>query len=125
MTNTSRTLQHCRNNGWIVDVVERFVPAGEFGIRRDFLGIIDMIAITESRTIGVQSCGQNFAEHDRKIRDNPNSVEWLGGGRELMLIGWRKIKKVRGGKQVVWAPRIMTYMLNDESNIVGMEWKSE
>jgi hypothetical protein len=101
-------------------MVERFLPVPPYGIRKDFLGIIDIIALKPPETLGVQSCGQNYAEHDRKILGKyKEGLLWMQCNNELMLIGWRKVKKVRGGKLMVWKPRIKTYSRED----FVREWK--
>jgi hypothetical protein len=112
---TQRTLKVLKEQGFNYDIVERFKQhAGPFGIRQDFLGIIDLIAITPGRIIGVQCCGQSgFAAHDRTISDSEMSLEWLKAGGELELWAWRKLKKKRGGKAIYWSPRIKIYTLED------------
>ncbi len=93
-TNTSRTLKYLRLNlGWDADIVERWIPFGReekednenegdgeekkkgnkkkrTGYRKDLFGIIDIIALSGKSIVGVQSCGQSFAEHDRKILES-------------------------------------------------------
>ena len=114
ISNTSRTLTYIRSQGWDCDKVEQFNPyAGKFGIRKDLFGIIDIIALTEKGIMGIQSCGQAFAAHDRKILDSPMGLKWIEKGGALMLIGWRKIKLRRGGKAMRWSPRIKHYSLED------------
>jgi len=115
---TSRTLEYIRQQGWLVDKVEQFNPyAGKFGQRKDMFGFADLIALGEGDIIAIQSCGQAFSEHDKKIIEDeevyPNVIKWLESGGRLLLIGWRKIKKKRGGKQMVWSPRIKEYKLGD------------
>ena len=80
------------------------VPGG--GFRKDFLDIIDFICVDDHQTIGVQSCGQAFVEHKKKIYGSDNTNIWLSRHRELWLIGWRKLKVKRGGKATKWTPRI-------------------
>lgn len=118
ISNTSRTLEYIRSRGWIADIVERFNPyAGKFGKRKDMFGFADIVALGENSIIAIQSCGQSFAEHDRKIRECPetvpNAIKWLESGGRLMLIGWRKVKLKRGGKAMRWQPRIQEYTLQD------------
>ena len=114
ISNTSRTLEYIRSQGWIADKVEQFNPyAGKFGQRKDLFNIIDIVAIGENSIIGIQSCGQAFAEHDRKILESENSVKWLECGGRLLLIGWRKVLKKRGGKLKIWTPRVKEYELKD------------
>lgn len=114
ISNTSRTLRYIREQGWDADKVEQFnYYAGKFGQRKDLFGIIDIIALGDPGIIGIQSCGQAFSEHDRKILESPMSLRWLEKNGVLMLIGWRKIKLKRGGKAMRWAPRIKTYNVSD------------
>jgi len=115
ISNTSRTLEYLRSQGWICDKVEQFnAYAGKFGQRKDLFGIIDIIALGEHPgAIGIQSCGQAFSEHDKKILDSPMSLKWLEKNNTLILIGWRKILKKRGGKLKIWAPRIKRYSIED------------
>ncbi len=114
ISNTSRTLEYCRSQGWDADIVERFNPyAGKFGQRKDLFGIIDIIAITDKGIVGIQSCGQSFSEHDKKILDEPLALRWLEKKALLILIGWRKVKLKRGGKAMRWQPRIKEYKIED------------
>jgi hypothetical protein len=80
-------------------------------------GIIDVIALDPQRgVVGVQSCGQNFAEHERKFFDERAQacIDWLQTpGTVLELWGWRKVKLKRGGKAERWAPRIREFTLAD------------
>jgi hypothetical protein len=118
ISNTSRTLEYLRAKGWIADKVEQFnAYAGKFGQRKDMFGFGDIVALGENSIIAVQSCGQAFAEHDRKITQDesvaPNALKWIECGGRLMLIGWRKVKLKRGGKAMRWQPRIKEYSIED------------
>jgi hypothetical protein len=106
--NTERTLKYLREQGYICDMVERFIAFPKpHGHRKDFLGIIDIIAFNDLTTIGVQSCGQDFAAHLKKIKESEMTTLWLNSvDRELWLIGWRKLVLRRGGKAKRWRPRI-------------------
>ena len=107
-TNTSRTLDYYRKLGFECGVVERFNSFTKQ--RHDLFGIIDIIAIDEKITLGIQSCGQAFSEHDKKILESPESTKWVKAkDRVLILIGWRKLKVKRGGKAMRWTPRIKEY----------------
>ena len=115
---TSRTLKHLKDHGYTCGIVERWIkmpthPAG--GFRKDFLGCIDIIGITESETIGVQSCGSAFSQHYNDIVTNPDALKWITGNthRRLMIIGWRKLKVKRGGKAMRWSPRIQNITEQD------------
>ena len=118
ISNTSRTLEYIRSQGWIADKVEQFNPyAGEFGRRKDMFGFADIVALGENSIIAIQSCGQAFAEHDRKILEDekaaPNALLWLQNGGRIILIGWRKVKLRRGAKAMRWKPRIKEYKIKD------------
>lgn len=115
---TSRTLSYIRSQGWVADIVERYLAhAGKFGQRKDMFGFGDIVAMGEGSIIAIQSCGQSFAAHDKKIRLDeqvaPNALLWLESGGRLLLIGWRKILKKRGGKLRVWSPRVREYTTDD------------
>ena len=111
---TSRTLALLRKKGYATAIVERWLQhAGPFGMRQDMFGIIDIVAIKPGRTIGVQSCGSAFSNHHAKLLKSLHAILWLLAGNELVLVGWRKIKKKRGGKQMIWSPRTHNYSLAD------------
>ena len=118
ISNTSRTLEYIRSQGWIADKVEQFNPyAGKFGQRKDMFGFGDIVALGEDSIIAIQSCGQAFSEHHRKITEDeyvaPNALKWVECGGRLLLIGWRKVKLKRGGKAMRWKPRIKEYTKED------------
>ena len=114
VSNTSRTLEYLRGQGWIADKVEQFnAYAGKFGQRKDMFGFGDIVAMGEGSIIAVQSCGQAFSEHNKKITEDPlvapNALLWVQNGGRLILIGWRKVKLKRGGKALRWMPRLKEY----------------
>jgi len=118
ISNTSRTLNYLRSQGWVADKVEQFNPyAGNFGHRKDMFGFGDIVAMGEGSIIAIQSCGQSYAEHLRKITEDEkvaeNALLWIENGGRLILIGWRKIKLKPGGKAMRWAPRIKEFELAD------------
>lgn len=110
-TNTSRTLRYLRKEGYDCGMVERYNQYTKQ--RHDLFNIIDIIAIKDNQILGVQSCGQAFSEHDKKILAEPMREKWLAAGAELTLIGWRKLKAKKGdgtyGKGYRWTPRIKSY----------------
>lgn len=121
ISNTQRTLRALRQEGCLCGIVERFNPYGGFllpngnrtGIRQDLFEFIDIIAIYPNNICAIQSCGQSFAEHDRKILANEIAPEWLKVGGKIQLWGWRKVLKQRGGKLKTWKPRVKDYTLDD------------
>lgn len=118
MTPTQRTLKALRDKGCICGIVEKFNPhVGPYGRRFDLFGIIDIIALDPERgVVGVQSTGTDFAGHYRKLTEEKRqeSLDWLTIGRApLELWGWRKVKKKRGGKAMVYRPRIHVFTTDD------------
>ena len=123
-THTQRTLKLLRDQGYTVDMAEKWQiikyrdkKTGKLktsGVRKDLFGFMDIEAIRGDETLAVQSCGTDFKAHDRKILAEPNAEKWIQGrDRGITLIGWRKVKKKRGGKAMVWKPRIKNYTLED------------
>lgn len=117
---TQRTLRALRDQGRIVDVCERWivnpkVPGG--GFRKDLFGFIDLVVLDpEQGIVGIQSCGQSFKAHLDKIMDSDCTeyvIEWLRCGAQLELWGWRKVKLKKGGKAMVWRPRVKQITLGD------------
>jgi len=81
------------------------------------IGFGDIVAMGENSIIAIQSCGQDFAAHERKITQDelvaPKAIEWIRNGGRLILIGWRKVKLKRGGKAMRWQPRIHEFSEED------------
>lgn len=107
MSATSRTLKLLRDIGLLnYWCVERFNAFS--GRRTDLFNIIDYLALHKG-VIGVQSCGTSFSPHVKKLMEDEQRMtrKWLRTkGTSLILIGWRKLKKKKGGKQMVYYPRV-------------------
>ena len=91
---TQRTLKANKNLGRKCGIVERWQQyGGKFGVRQDLFGFIDIIAIDEFEGIvGIQSTGQDFSGHIKKIMNLEEIVkEWLHHA-PLELWSWRKVK---------------------------------
>lgn len=116
---TQRTLQALRRRGLPAAVVEKWNQyAGPHGIRQDLFGIIDVIALDHTRgVIGVQACaGSGYQAHLRKLLEAhaQETRDWLlTPGCTLELWAWRKVKKTRGGKAMLWEPRVRLVTLQD------------
>ena len=124
---TQRTLRALRAQGRLCAVAEKWNPhVGPYGIRQDLFGWIDVIALDPQRGIvGIQSCGQSFAEHLRKLLDSDCTealLEWLRCGGHAELWGWRKVKLKRGGKAQVWRPRVL--VITEEMILAGSSSRS-
>ena len=118
MRPTERTLKRCRQEGRLSAVVERWNPhVKPHGIRQDMFGIIDIVSLDPSGVIGIQACsGSGYQSHLRKLTKEKatESRAWLETpGTRLQIWAWRKLKVKRGGKAVVWKPRIEEIRLED------------
>ena len=110
---TQRTLRELRNQGRVAEITEKWVtnpklPGG--GFRKDLFGIIDVLALDPERGfVGVQCCTGGYQAHLRKMIEEKaqESLDWLNTpGGCLELWSWRKVKVKRGGKAMIWKPRI-------------------
>lgn len=113
---TQRTLKAMREQGRVCGIVERFSShVGPFGIRQDLFGFIDIIAIDpEQGAVAIQSCGQDYSGHVRKLTQERNQecFDWLKH-HPAELWGWRKVKLKRGGKALRWRPRVADIVVVD------------
>ena len=115
---TQRTLRALREQGFVCAIIEKWNPyGGPHGIRQDLFGIIDILALDPRRgVVGVQSTGQDFAGHFRKLTEEKaqECLDWLTTpGTALELWAWRKVKAQRGGKAMIWQPRVQVLTSND------------
>ena len=120
---TQRTLKANRNLGRICGIVEKFQQyGGKVGIRQDLFGFIDIIAIDEFEGIvAIQSTGQDWSGHIKKIMELEEIVlKWLHHA-PLELWSWRKVKKVRGGKAMIWKPRIADFFIDGNGKLFYKE----
>jgi hypothetical protein len=118
---TQRTLRALRDQGMKCGIVERYVAkAGPFGKKFDLFGIIDIIALDPVRgVIGIQSTGIDFRNHFLKMTEEQGQdvLDWIRTpGTVLQLWGWRKIKVKRGGKAMIYEPRIHEFT---EADVLG------
>jgi hypothetical protein len=119
LSNTQRTLRALRERGLVAAIVEKWNQyAGPHGIRVDLFGIIDVLALDpQTGVIGVQSCaGSGFSAHWKKltIERAQETRDWLSTpGCSLEIWAWRKISKKRGGKAMIWQPRVKSITLED------------
>lgn len=102
-TPTKRTLDELRKRGYEVAVVEKWIP--QTRRRLDAFGFIDVIALGEGVTIGVQATSaSNVASRVTKILAEPRHFAWLAAGNKIQVWGWSK--KGPRGKAKRWTPTI-------------------
>lgn len=88
---TQRTLAHLRKQGYTADVVERWIPRAN--VRKDLFGVIDVIAIGNGETLGVQCTSYpNVSSRVKKIEACDALPELRRSGWRLLVHGWRKPK---------------------------------
>jgi hypothetical protein len=135
MTPVQRTLDLLKRQGWKTGIVERYVrytdkdPRKKIrpGERIDLWGIGDITAINKNTicTMLVQVCGTDHSSHMRKLTIDKyqDVVDWLLSGRDnkFRMYSWRKVKAKRGGKQMIYKPRIIEFSLDDSLCLVWYE----
>lgn len=123
MTPTARSLALCRELGWQVEVVERWVHFGPrrsvdgqdeprtgkvSGIRKDVWGFGDLLVLIPGTgiTLVQATSGANHASRETKIVTEclEKALRWLQQGGKVQVWSWAQ----RGprGKRKVWRPRM-------------------
>jgi hypothetical protein len=115
-----RTLAALREAGYLADKAEQWIQYAPQdsrrkirpGERKDLFGWIDVIGLAPGKILAVQVCGSDVAAHIRKIEVERGGAfrAWIGAGGAAEVWGWRKVKAKRGGKAMVWKPRVMTWL---------------
>ena len=125
MSPTQRTLAELRGLGRRCGIVERFNPyGGPHGVRQDLFGFIDIICIDPVKGIvAIQSCGTDWSGHVHKLLEERHEevADWLQFN-PIELWAWRRVKKKRGGRQMIYRPRIGDLVF-DNGNIKVVERK--
>ena len=87
---TQRSLAYLRQEGCdLVQVVERWNPHAR--VRQDLFGVIDILAIREGETIGVQATSAaNVSSRVRKLEDSDALGALRAAGWTILVHGWRK-----------------------------------
>lgn len=108
-TPSARSKELLTEVGYLVDTVERWVPIKTMpggGIRKDLLHIIDLVAISDDETVGVQCCGSTgMTDHLRKILGKylDNTTRWVKHGlRRLLIHAWKKRPKCKSRPKDIW-----------------------
>jgi carbonic anhydrase len=86
---TQRTLKHLRAQGYVAQVVEKWLPVVKR--RQDLFGFIDVLAIREGEVLGVQSTsGDNVSSRVKKIAEHELVGAVRKAGIRIVVHGWRK-----------------------------------
>ena len=108
MTPSARTLQQCRDEGYLVEVVERWVPFSQ--TRKDLFGFIDIVCLRGSSIVGIQATSRsNVSARVKKIRNECGDQlqAWTNAGGVVEVWGWGKMKK-RDSDGKLWQVRIIS-----------------
>ncbi len=106
---TQRSMEKLRNDGWTIQVVEKWNPFAR--VRQDLYGFIDILAMCGFRGImGVQTT--TVGEMKRrlaKIAAEPRAKTFLKAGGHIEVHGWKKLGKRSGtpGKWVCITERVI------------------
>ena len=94
---TKLTLESCRKAGWLVQVVEHWVPnrIGRGGIRRDLWGFVDVLAVQQGQAgvLGIQAT--SWSNRLARVRKIMVECEYqcsvmLSAGNRVEVWSWRK-----------------------------------
>lgn len=86
---TSRTLKLVRDAGYEAQVVEHWVP--QTRTRRDLFGIVDIVAINDNGTVGIQATSwSNHASRVHKIKASPLFPRLVAAGWAIWVVSWRR-----------------------------------
>lgn len=103
MSPTARTLKQLREDGWVADVVERWIPGAN--VRRDFLGGIDVIAAHDIHGIvGIQvTTASNASSRVKKLLAEPRMKTWLAAFGKLQVWGAKVVPGRQGRRKWLFA----------------------
>jgi len=88
-TPTQRSLAHLRADGWQVAIVEHWNPFAR--IRQDLFGVLDLLAVRDGVTLGVQTTsGSNVSARVKKIAESDAVPALRRAGWAIHVHGWRK-----------------------------------
>lgn len=105
-TNTTRTLEKLRRDGYTVAVVEKWNP--HVKIRQDLFGFIDVLAIRRDETLAVQACSYgDVSKRVKKIAEHKNVGAVREAGWRIEVWGWRKPKRGWRKPKTRWECRVV------------------
>jgi hypothetical protein len=115
---TQLTLAKLREDGYTAEVVERWVPMNFTGkgIRKDYLGAVDVLAISVNETLAIQcSAASGHAAHRTKCMSEKRLAIWLAGpARRFEIWSWetrRSDERTKAGKR---SKRLVHHLRREE-----------
>ncbi len=117
-TPTTRSLDHLRKRGMDAQVVEKWIPAVKR--RQDLFGVIDIVAISDTECVGVQTTSAtNLAARRTKAEEEPRLQRWLRAGCRFELHAWG-LKGARGKRKTYQITRQVAQL-----TVHGIVWRDE
>lgn len=93
MSPTQLTLRQLRKQGYTAQVVERWNPFAK--VRQDLFGCIDVLAVGNGETIGVQCTSYaNVSSRVKKMVESDAIGDLRDANWTLEVHGWHKVKNV-------------------------------
>jgi hypothetical protein len=91
ISSTEKTIALLRKQGWQAENVERWNNFAKK--RKDLFGVIDIVAIREGETLGIQATEgmNNKSNRVKKIKASAKAEMWKLAGNRLEVWTWRKI----------------------------------
>ena len=94
MTPNQQSVRHLRELGYTAEVVEQRIPGTNRA--RDLFGIIDVVAIGNGQTLGVQATSADHVSHRRtKMIESGMLPIFKEAGWLVVIHGWRKDGRLR------------------------------
>jgi len=85
---TSRSLEVLREQGYTVEVVEKWNSFTK--TRKDLFGFIDILAIKRDETLAVQATASGVSDRLKKIMASDLLPKVREAGWKIQIWGWRK-----------------------------------
>jgi hypothetical protein len=94
---TQRTKETLQNQGYLVEVVERWNAFAK--VRKDLFGFIDILVVRGKAIVGIQATsGSNLSARLTKCKNHPNLPRWLEAA-DFEIWAWT-VKKKKGKRPV-------------------------
>ena len=99
MTPTQRSLAYLRDEGYLVEVVEKWNSFTR--TRKDLWGWADLLAIRRGEVLAVQVTSEGVANRVKKVTESETIGRVREAGVRVEVHGWRKNVKGRYVQRIV------------------------
>jgi len=100
MSPTARSLQMLREQGYLVDIVERRLPG--CAVTKDLFGIADLLCLRGEEIVAVQCTSRSHVSaRQRKIAEAPTLPAVRKAGIRVLIHGWGKMAGGRWDCRVI------------------------